>query len=301
MGGHSLGGSITTAYATWDFDGTPGADDLAGLVYIDGGSNPTPVSAAQAHPVAADAADALAVARVRRHPGALPRALLGRRLATSTKIDPNGRVARSGLPVAARPTSRRRCRATNEAGFGYAVDTDTSPPNLAAAQVHAGRLAATGDPRPWDRAGDDHPDPTLREHVVRHRAHAASTAARGTTRCGSRSTRARSPRATRTRRRASSTSRPTHGHDLDRTRSSTRSAPRSAARACSLERPTLAPQSGIPPENLTLVDRHDTYAHNDPSAASPNNDFVDNLIPFLAKVSGDHHHHHHDDHHHESH
>ncbi len=28
LGGHSLGGSVTTAYATWDFDGHPGADQL---------------------------------------------------------------------------------------------------------------------------------------------------------------------------------------------------------------------------------------------------------------------------------
>jgi hypothetical protein len=35
-----------------------------------------------------------------------------------------------------------------------------------------------------------------------------------------------------------------------------------------------------------LVDRHDTYSHNDPSSASPKNDFVKNLIPFLKKVSG---------------
>ena len=45
LGGHSLGGSVVTAYATWDFDGHPGADQLAGLVYIDGGSGTTPVSA----------------------------------------------------------------------------------------------------------------------------------------------------------------------------------------------------------------------------------------------------------------
>src|ERR1039458_2236446 len=45
LGGHSLGGSVVTAYATWDFDGRAGADDLAGLVYIDGGSTTTPVSA----------------------------------------------------------------------------------------------------------------------------------------------------------------------------------------------------------------------------------------------------------------
>jgi len=32
MGGHSLGGSIATAYATWDFNGQPGGRDLSGLV-----------------------------------------------------------------------------------------------------------------------------------------------------------------------------------------------------------------------------------------------------------------------------
>jgi pimeloyl-ACP methyl ester carboxylesterase len=42
LGGHSLGGSVVTAYATWDFNGKPGADQLAGLVYIDGASAPTP-------------------------------------------------------------------------------------------------------------------------------------------------------------------------------------------------------------------------------------------------------------------
>src|SRR5580698_234271 len=45
LGGHSLGGSVVTAYATWDFDGDAGADQLAGLVYIDGGSTAVPVSA----------------------------------------------------------------------------------------------------------------------------------------------------------------------------------------------------------------------------------------------------------------
>src|SRR5581483_9494124 len=44
LGGHSLGGSVVTAYATWDFNGHAGAKALAGLVYIDGGSGP-PVSA----------------------------------------------------------------------------------------------------------------------------------------------------------------------------------------------------------------------------------------------------------------
>jgi pimeloyl-ACP methyl ester carboxylesterase len=48
LGGHSLGASVVTAYATWDFDGHAGADDLAGLVYIDGGSPPTAMSARDA-------------------------------------------------------------------------------------------------------------------------------------------------------------------------------------------------------------------------------------------------------------
>ena len=48
LGGHSLGGSITTAYATWDFNGRPGATDLDGLVFIDGGSGPATLTADQA-------------------------------------------------------------------------------------------------------------------------------------------------------------------------------------------------------------------------------------------------------------
>jgi hypothetical protein len=48
----------------------------------------------------------------------------------------------------------------------------------------------------------------------------------------------------------------------------------------------LARQSGIPGSRLTLVDRHTTYAHNDPNAASPRNDFVARLIPFLSGIAG---------------
>src|SRR5580704_4262256 len=48
LGGHSLGGSVVTAYATWNFHGRAGADALAGLVYIDGGSAATPISTTEA-------------------------------------------------------------------------------------------------------------------------------------------------------------------------------------------------------------------------------------------------------------
>ena len=47
----------------------------------------------------------------------------------------------------------------------------------------------------------------------------------------------------------------------------------------------LAQQSGIPKRRLVLVDRHETYSHNDPNSASPKNDFVKKLIPFRKKVA----------------
>ena len=37
LGGHSLGASLTAAYAAWDFGGDPGYKDVDGLVMIDGG------------------------------------------------------------------------------------------------------------------------------------------------------------------------------------------------------------------------------------------------------------------------
>ena len=48
LGGHSLGGSIATAYATWDFNGRAGAKDLSGLVLVDGGSGPTTLTPEEA-------------------------------------------------------------------------------------------------------------------------------------------------------------------------------------------------------------------------------------------------------------
>ena len=50
--------------------------------------------------------------------------------------------------------------ATNEAALGYAVDASTSPAALELIQVHAGQLAASGNPRPW-QAGELTPLPRL--------------------------------------------------------------------------------------------------------------------------------------------
>ncbi len=56
LGGHSLGASLTAAYAAWDFNGKPGYKDVDGLVLIDGGllGTFTPFDLAQAQQAVAD-------------------------------------------------------------------------------------------------------------------------------------------------------------------------------------------------------------------------------------------------------
>jgi len=49
------------------------------------------------------------------------------------------------LPAIFKPS----VRVTNEAQFGYAFDETTSPDSLPLIHIHAGGLAASGDPRGW--------------------------------------------------------------------------------------------------------------------------------------------------------
>ena len=78
--------------------------------------------------------------------------------------------------------------------------------------------------------------------------------------------------------------RATHGHDLSkRLRIYAFGAALGGQRVLDAAK-LLASQSGIPKRNLKLVDRHTTYSHNDPNSASPKNDFVKYLIPFLKKI-----------------
>ncbi|MDQ6731624.1 MAG: hypothetical protein M3022_15390, partial [Actinomycetota bacterium] len=50
----------------------------------------------------------------------------------------------------------------------------------------------------------------------------------------------------------------------------------------------LAVQSHIPLRQVTLVDRHASYAHNDPNGAYPHNAFLAHLIPFLDGIAAPH-------------
>jgi len=280
LGGHSLGGSITTAYATWDFDGSPGAADLDGLVYIDGGSNPNPVTPEQA----TASLQNLQTGSPWLAFGGIPAPFLGLFSAggsTLTVVDPNGPSIAQDFPLL--PASIvPPIPVTNEAQFGYAVDTETSPPNLAAAQVHAGHLAASGDPRGWDPAGEITP-------LQRYASMLSGTGLTGvdgsawyhpqrlTIDSGAVAAGNANPA------QAILDVHATHGHDLDpdlRIYAFGALGGENVLNSALV----LASQSGIPEQNLTLVNRQGTYAHNDPSAASPTNDFLANLVPFLTSL-----------------
>ena len=47
-------------------------------------------------------------------------------------------------------------------------------------------------------------------------------------------------------------------------------------------------QSHIPLRQVTLVDRHASYAHNDPNGAFPRNAFFAHLVPFLDGIAREH-------------
>ena len=150
LGGHSLGASTAVAYAAWDFGGRAGHRDLAGLVLIDGGllgSFGTPGLAGVRQRLAAlrtsdPFLDLLGVG--------VPWAsgVLSATAGLYTRLRPDARATLTDFPLL--PASLRASfPVTNEAALGYAFDRTTSPAALALIQVRAGRVAATGDPRPW--------------------------------------------------------------------------------------------------------------------------------------------------------
>ena len=173
---------------------------------------------------------------------------------------------------------------SNAGQYGYALDTETSPAALAAAQAHLGHLAAAGDPRGWDDAGELTPltrfatmfsgwglkglDGTAWYHPRRLTLDAGAVA-NGTANPAQDVLGVRA----------------THGADLPRRlRMYAFGAALGGARVLDATR-ALAQASGIPQRRLVLVDRHATYAHNDPNSASPRrNVFLKRLIPFLRAV-----------------
>ncbi len=281
LGGHSLGGTITTAYATWDFGGKAGANGLAGLVFDDGGSPPTPVTDAQAN-ASLGALQAgspwLSVSGI----GAPYTGLfssVGSTLAVADPGGPSSLQTLAVLPAALKPP----VPATNEAAYGYGLDTKTSPPGLVLAQAHLGQLAATGSPRGWSDAGGLTPvqryaDMFSGTGILGHDGTAWYHPLRLSIDAGAVADGNRNPAQTVLDVDA------THGHDLPkRIRIYAFGAALGGTRQLDAAR-TLASQSGIPAKQVTIVDRQATYAHNDPAGASPKNAFLANLLPFLRAI-----------------
>ncbi len=282
VGGHSLGGSITTAYATWDFDGHAGAEGLGGLVFIDGSSGTTPTSEADA----TTRLNNLNAGTPWLAFGGIPAPLAGLFNvvgSTGVHLDPNGTGALqtwSLLPANLKPP----VPSTNEGSYGYALDTETSPPSLAAAQAHMGHLAASGDPRGWDPAGELTPlqryadmfsgtgllglDGTAWYHPLRLTIDAGAV--------------------------GNGIANPAqnvldvdaiHGADLPKDLRMVAFGAALGGQRVLDATAALAAQSGIPRNHLSLTNRSTTYAHNDPNSAYPKNAFVGKLMPFLRKVA----------------
>jgi pimeloyl-ACP methyl ester carboxylesterase len=280
MGGHSLGGTITTAYATWDFGGTAGAKGLSGLVLIDGASRTEPVSEADAQ----TSLSQLAGGSPWLNFGGIPAPFAGIFNATgalSVLTDPNSPSLGQQFPLLP-DNLKPPVRVTNAAQYGYALDSDTSPPSLAAAQAHLGHLAGSGEPRGWvsdeltplrrfaqmfSGWGLEGLDGTAWYHPMRLTIDAGAVG-NGNANPAQQVLGVKA----------------THGADLPRKmRIYAFGAALGGMRVLDAAK-ALAKQSKIPSSRLTLVDRHTTYAHNDPNSAAPRNDFVAKLLPFLRKV-----------------
>jgi pimeloyl-ACP methyl ester carboxylesterase len=285
MGGHSLGGSIATAYATWDFNGRPGGRDLSGLVLIDGASSPTPVAADQAQTSLNNLQTSTPWLAFGGIPAPLA-GLFGMVGSSLTKADPNSPSIFATWPLL--PSNLKAppgINPTNEAGFGYDTDAKTSPSSLLAAQVHSGQFAPSGDPRGWDRAGNITPiqrwasmfsgwglqnlDGTAWYHPLR------LTIDSGAVGDGLAN--------------PAQSVLDVHSTDASKLRKRMKiyafAAALGGTRVISAAQ-SLAAEAGIPRKNLKLVDRSATYAHNDPSAAEPKvNAFLKKLVPFLRSIS----------------
>ena len=287
LGGHSLGGSVVTAYATWDFAGSPGAAALSGLVYIDGGSFGGESAAA--------AREALAkLAPASSSPwlafGGITAPLAGLLNAIGSEaalIDPNGvsGAQASGLltPFGLAP----KVPVTNLGQYGFALNVPTSPAGLIAAQAHLGRgLITTGSP-PYGWNGTGALTPITR--------YATMFSGSGIT--GADGTEWYFPA-----RLTVDTAAVDNGvanpaqKVLGERATMGRKLPRSLriyAFGAALTGPklllmkatrALARQSHIPARNLTLVNEP-SYAHNDPAGAYPHNIFFSHLIPFLHTIA----------------
>jgi pimeloyl-ACP methyl ester carboxylesterase len=288
LGGHSLGGSITVAYATWDFEGRAGAENLAGIALIDGGSG-----AGQA-PTVEEAQAELAELET----GSAFNDIVGLGLpwaagvfnalgSTATVLEPDEPSIGYASPLIPQ-NLKPPVAPTNAAQYGYALDTETSPDGLELVQMHVGRLADSGDPRGWV---DDELVPV--ERAARMFSGLVQ-GADGDEALGIDGTAWYHPR------RLSIDSgavnggienpaqellgvRAIHGTELDLPIYALETT-FGAGRVLNGAR-LLAQQSGMAESELTLVDESDRLTHTDPMGVEPSqNPLVETLVPFLRDI-----------------
>jgi hypothetical protein len=284
LGGHSLGGAVVTAYATWNFGGHAGADDLAGLVYIDGGSFPAvSAGAARSQLRTLDSAETSPWFTF----GGIPAPFAGLFSATGSLgalIDPDSQSIgqSSGLLDAFHLTPP--VPVTNLAQFGYALNVGTSPAALLPAQAHLGRgISATGPLHGWDGTGALTPIGRFARMLSGRGVSGADGVewyfpTRLTIDAGAVGNGIANP--------AESVLgvHATLGRKLPHRLLIYAFGARLGGAGVLLDARALAAQSGIPARHLLLINRSRTYAHNDPAGAYPRNAFVGTLVPFLRRI-----------------
>jgi pimeloyl-ACP methyl ester carboxylesterase len=301
LGGHSLGGSVVTAYATWDFGGSlagkPGAEGLSGLVYDDGGSSPTPVSKEEAEKSLQKLDEPTETPWLAF--GGIPAPDLGLFSATGSTLtveEAKGPSLLEGFLFLPPDLKSPIHPVTNEAGFGYSVNVGTSPPSLIAAQIHGGQ-GVEGEAEPdglhsWNGTGALTPVQRYAEMLSGTGVNNASGSewyfpARLTLDTGAVAEGNANPAQEVLGEHA------IHGHELPKSLkilAIDSELDKALGSGNTLEAAEfLAAQSGIPKENLTLINREETYAHNDPAGADPEGDiwgnvFFRELVPYLEGI-----------------
>ena len=285
LGGHSLGGAVVTAYATWDFDGLAGARDLAGLVYIDGGSlRAVSAGAARSELRGLDSAETSPWLAF----GGIPAPFAGlfsMSGAAAALIDPDSASLGQSSGLLSAFHLSPSVPVTNLAQFGYALNVGTSPMSLLAAQAHLGRgISPTGPLHGWDGAGALTP-------ITRFAtmfsglgvANADGTEWYFPERLTIDSGAVDNGNSNPAQRVLGVSAR--LGRRLPRRLLIYAFGARLGGAAVLQDAQSLAAQSGIPASNLLLINRQGTYAHNDPAGAYPHNAFFAGLMRFLARVA----------------
>ena len=280
LGGHSLGGSVVTAYATWDFGGHPGADQLSGLVYDDGGSAHVPVTAVAARAELRSLAHSTPWLAFSDVPA--PELGLFSAVGSTVALIAPGQPSLSQSFPFTPPALKPPVPATNLAAFGYDTDVKTSM-LVFAAQAHLGALNTHVSPAGWSRNGAISP-------ITRY---AAMLSGAGMLNVDG--TEWYFPQRLTDDTGAINEGNATPAQRVLGVRATMgRRLPRSlriyafgayGGAAVTGAAAALARESHIPRSHLVLVDRHGAYAHNDPAAAYPHNVFFAHLIGFLRTVS----------------